>query len=233
MNKLKIGVTAGAISAVIGLCAMTNAHAATGNSTVTLQMNVNLPTCSITNSGTANQAGRIKLPTATFATPVNTYLGSASFGIAGAAGGSWTTSASLNQTATIACSVQNTYISSVIVQPGSSAVTVSGAPAQQYLIDGASAKAAGGALLMAFDQVSLNGTPAAYAYQTTSGALAFYNNSASPSLLSTTTANASTSLYEAYVVWRPALLASGGSTAAIGNPSGGNFSGSASVVANF
>lgn len=231
MKELKMSTMFGAACVVGGLCATGVAHAAAANSSVLITMPVASPTCTVTNSNSAGTT-RIALPSASGQTLGATAYVTAQFPTAAVVGGTWMTStaASFQQTATVSCSVQNTAILSFVVQPGPSASTLSSATGQQYLIDSTTptpAKAAGGNLIMGFEQVSVNGSAAAYSYQTSSGGVIQPYTTA----FGTTTAG-SGSNYIATVVWRPVVNASN-STTAIGNPTGGKFSGTAQIVANF
>ncbi len=199
--------------------AMVGAQAATAtSSTIPVQLTVNAPTCSISNSSGAVYT----LPgVSTMNTTWSAYLTANSINAAGTNGGTWVTSSSLNQTATISCDTANTIITSFLVQPGSSA-SLSGVGVQ-YLVDSASGMAANGDAQMVFEQVAVNGTPAAQVY-TTGGALVPY---ATPFLTGALSAGTST----ATVVWRPEFIS--GSATPVGNPTGGIYKGYAQIVANY
>ncbi|WP_186053795.1 hypothetical protein [Burkholderia gladioli] len=230
MKKLNMRVVAAATCAAASLLGGAGvAHAASASSSFLISMPVSNPTCTVTNSNSGGTA-RIALPSASSQTLGATAYVTAQYPTAAVLGGTWYTSssASYQQTATVACSVQNTAILSFAVQPGPSASVVSGKTGQQYLIDTTSptpVKAASGNILMGFEQVSVNGTSALYSYQTTAGVIQPYTTA-----FGTNTVSGSD--YAATVVWRPTVSA-GGSTVAIGNPTGGKFSGTAQIVANF
>lgn len=177
LDKNLIAVVCASVG-VFGSVGVAQAGSAT-SSEIGIDLSVTAPTCSVWNGPSAPSSGAgtastvsapVLLPTVSSAAmPVNTYLsfnGITAASVSGAAAG-WVTSATLNQTATIQCSVANTSITNFLVQPGSGAAAVSGTTDTQYLVDTTSptpVKAANGNLQMIFEQVQVNGSSAAFAY---------------------------------------------------------------------
>ena len=183
------------------------------------------PTCTV-----SNVSSSLTLPATTGPNQTqNDWLSANGINTPGAFGsGLWMTSPSLNQTATISCNASVASILAVAVQPGASASVNNPNTAQQFLIDGTTPvpeKAAGGKLVMAFEQVSINDKLAPYSYMNGAGVVQSYTTPFN-------TVNVATSSSTATVVWRPVFV-SGFSATAFGNPTGGAFTGSAQIVVNY
>ena len=205
--------------------ATAEAHAASAVANVPIILAVVAPVCTVSN----NAASVILPPASSTAMTQDQWLTANGITTTAVVNSAWKTSASLNQTATISCNSPAATISSVLVQPGAGASLVSTNTATQFLVDAAVPpfKAAGGNLIMAFEQVSINGASAIHSYQT----------NANPSVpqsysipFNTVSAGASSST--ATVVWRPTLSNENRPTA-LGTPSGGSFMGSAQIVINY
>jgi hypothetical protein len=210
------------IVAVVPCLFAINARAATASGTFTVSMPVNSPVCTVsTNNAT------VALPTA--GSPNQTlgnYFSTNSITTASQYGGTWVTSAALNQTATISCTTASTPILNFVVQPATGAVVTAAGPAVVYLVDTATTplKAGAGNMYLLYEQVSINGTAAPFSYANTT------NNAVAP--YTTTFTTAAVANGTATVVWRPALY-SASATTAMGTPAGGSFTSPGQIVINY
>lgn len=195
-----------------------NAHAATASATFNVVLGVNAPVCTVsTNNAT------VALPTA--GSPNQTianYLSANGITTASQLNASYSTSAALNQLATITCTTASTPISSFVVQPAAgSSFTVGTGIAN--LLDTGTVKAGGGSIYVGYEQISVNGTAAAQSYTNTSG---------TPTPYTTTFTTAALANGTATVAWRP-FVYNGGGTTAIGTPAGGSFSSPGQIIINY
>lgn len=222
-EKFKRKKLAAAVAAAVGGTSFSGyAIGAQATAQVSIGLAVTAPTCTVTNSNS-----NIILPAASSSSlTVGQWIATtAQLNIAGAFGGSWVTSAALNQTARIDCNAQTVTVTSIGVLPGASAKIVSGNPAYQQLADSTNSAIANGDLTMVFEQVSINGAAATTAYATPTGQTLFYTTAFNTVSLSASSSTAT-------VVWRPQFFPINTSSA-FGNPTGGSFSGSASIVINY
>lgn len=229
-SLLVIGIS----TAMGALMAPSAAQAAQATSpAVTINLPINAPTCTVANTS----GNSITLTSAPLSQTLGSYQ-AANWPTAGLAtstqSGNYFTSSTLNQTATISCSTANAQISSVVVQPGSNATLLGAGSAVQYLVDTTTPtplKAGGGALAVAAEQVSINGTATPWNYtdiptgQPKSYSTPFFTGSLS---------TGGTPVSTATVVWRPQFtLLANNTSALLGNPTGGTFSGSFLVLINY
>ena len=211
-----------------------NAQAATTTGTFSVQMTVNSPVCTV---GTTNAT--VTLPTGTSQSQtLGQYLTANSITTTGQFATSSVTGPSLNQTATITCVTASVPITSFVVQPAVGAKASYLAPTVAYLTDaatppniaGANTSTGAGDLLVAYEQVTVNGTPAAWSYvDPTTFALKPYVGG-----FSTTNAANGT----ATVVWRPSFSIGSSSTplsstTAMGAATGGSFSSPGTITVNY
>ncbi|MGP8431795.1 hypothetical protein ACT2FY_01095 [Paraburkholderia fungorum] len=201
--------------------ASTSVHAASATATVAITMNVNAPKCSVA----ATTGSTVSLPMALSpTTTVGSYLSTNFTTASHYTSVGWVTSSNVNQTATISCDTPNTIITSFLVQPGSGASLYPGTTGYQYLVDGSSppVQAAGGGIVMAYEQVSVNGIAAPFAYLTGNSSYAY----------STPFSTDSSTPSTATVVWRPIFYPQI-PEAKLGNPTGGAYTAPATIVANY
>ena len=204
-----------------------NAQAATASGTFNTVMNVNSPVCTV-----ATTNATITLPVASSPNQTMTaYLTANGITTANVPNGiiaaTGFTSSTLNQTATITCTTASTPILGFVVAPaaGASLVTTFGTDIA-FLTDTGGAKAGGtgnNGMWLMYDQVSVNGTAAPFAY--------VGSGSATP--YATTFTTAAVANGAATVVWRPILYIQVAPANPIGNPTGGSYSSPGQIVVNY
>lgn len=202
------------LSALVG-----EAHANSNTSgNISISMAVTSTVVSVSPSG--NSSSSVSLPsTAGNSQTVAAWI-AANAPIPAVRGAPWFTSNAFNQTATISSQTASVPILSIVVQPASGATTASGDSAEQLLGDTATPpnNAGGGNLLMGYEQVSWNGTASP----------ASYDSGSAPIPYSTTGTTSGATL-----VWRPVFSANGNTTATMGAPVGGMYTGNANIVITY
>lgn len=202
------------------------------SSTIGVSLPVNSPNCTVSNNNSS-----INLPAASVGQSVGSYQAlNLTTSPASAPGATDTfTSTSLNQTATISCSIANTPISSISIQPGPAAFTGSPTPVSyQFLVDTSSppVKAGGGAggvMNFQAEQISTNGNAAAFVYGAPStSAITPYTVQFSTGALT-----GSPSASVATIVWRPIFYTGVNSQNKFTTPTGGSYNGSFQIVVNY
>lgn len=219
LHRIHPGAALAALAALFAAALHPVAQAASATATVPVAMVVNSPLCTVANSNAS-----IELPPATSALmTMPQYFTANGITTTSLYGYPMFTAASLNQTATISCSLANVMIQSFGIKPSASATLPANHPGIQYLVDSAAAKAGAGDFLVGAEQVSVNTVAAPLNYGYTS-----LTPNTTPFATGAVTSGAST----AQVVWRP-YLGSANSAAPIGSPVGGQFTGSFDIVVNY
>ena len=206
------------------------AHAEQASADFSVSLPVNAPNCSVTTS-----AADIRLPDA--GSPMKktkAYLEAAGFSAASSLNSGYFYSTAFDQTATIRCTTPATPISSMVVQPASSASTRSAGVAK--LLDSAGNAASGGKLLMGFEQVSINEKPLPWSYFSQPSSFLieglFYGGSITPYKPSSALLTEAKAGGVVRVVWRP-VLRTEDDAVALGEPKGHSFSSSGQIVVDY
>jgi hypothetical protein len=193
-------------------------HAASTTGTFTVSMPVNSPTCTVANSNSTVSLPTVASPNQT----LGNYFSTNAITTASTVNSGWyAAGSSLNQTATITCTTASTPILSFVVEQASGATGPN--TAQTYLVDAATTpvKAGAGNFLMVYEQVSVNGTAAAFTYA-----------GVSPIPYATSFTTSAVANGTATVVWRP-VFEDASSTTAMGTPTGGSFNSPGQIVVNY
>ncbi|MDN6884686.1 hypothetical protein QMO14_13870 [Variovorax sp. CAN2819] len=206
------------------------AHAGQASADFSVSLPVNAPNCSVTTS-----VADIRLPDA--GSPMKkarAYLEAAGFSAASSLNSGYFHSAGFDQTATIKCTTPATPISSVVVQPASSASTRSAGVAK--LLDSAGNAASGGKLLMGFEQVSINDQPLPWSYFRQPSTFLieglFYGGAINPYKPANALLTEAKPGGVVRVVWRP-VLKTEDDAVALGEPKGHSFSSSGQIVVDY